>query len=98
MSPTEDPVMPQSLGPTIGALADADAAGFADAIAAVNLLASTSMVAGGAGVVADYKCEHPGCWRDAVFAGHADTERCPRFCVIHRCAAAPFDSVFDSAV
>lgn len=71
-------------------------------IEAVNLLASTSMVTGGLGELGgvvglsgvggmgtggDGRCEHPGCWRDPVFAGHADFERRPRFCVVHRCVA-----------
>ncbi|CAM9458474.1 unnamed protein product, partial [Scytosiphon promiscuus] len=29
-------------------------------------------------------CEHPGCLRDPVFAGHADPVRRPRFCLFHR--------------
>lgn len=85
VSQSEVAVISPPLGPTIGA-ADADDAGVADAVAAVNLLASTSMVVEGAGVVVDNRCEHPGCWRDPVFAGHSDTERWPRFCVVHRYA------------
>ena len=32
----------------------------------------------------DLRCEHPGCWRDPVFAGHADPGKWPRFCPVHR--------------
>lgn len=48
-----------------------------------TFLAAVTTAAGAVSVV-DARCEHPGCWRDAVFAGHADPGRLPRFCHVHR--------------
>ena len=46
---------------------------------------ASTAAAAGVMVAVDARCEHPGCWRDPVFAGHADPGRWPRFCHVHRC-------------
>ncbi|CAM9276700.1 unnamed protein product, partial [Pylaiella littoralis] len=82
--PSSTPLVAAATGGEAGAGVTAPAAGGVVAAAAVAAAAAAATAAC-LGAASDGRCcEHPGCWRDPVFAGHADSKNRPRFCAVHR--------------